>query len=147
MAVTVKTDLTIIKIKWGEKVYVIKAEGVKDSDKQDIEKTYATDSHDPNYVTFGKCEFSIDLNGVQNFRWLFERIREVQTSGSFAKKYPALSTYKYNNQGKVVMDKYYADVFVEEISGENQDPFDVKLVPMRRVYRDSKKKTAFIGAE
>lgn len=134
---TIRTDLTIIKIKWYKSTYIIKAEGIKDSDKQDIEKTYATDSHEPNYVTFGKTEFSIDLNGVQSHRWLFEKIRETQTTGKFAGYYPSLSTFKYDDKtGKPKTDKYYAQVFVEEISGENQDPFDVKLVPMQRYYRN-----------
>ena len=135
---TIRTDLTLIRMKWNKTTYTIKAEGVKYSDKQDIEKTYATDSHEPNYVTFGKAEYSIDLNGVQNYRWLFERIRERQTDGAFAGYYPAFMTYKYDDKtGKPKMDTYFAQVFVEEISGENQDPFDVKLVPIQRYYRNS----------
>lgn len=135
--VTVRTDLTIIKIKWNDNTYTIKAESVKDTDKQDIEKVYACDSHEANYVTFGKVEFSIDISGAQDRRWLFERMRERQTQGAFNYNYPILMTYKYDAKGKVIMDKYYSQVFCEEISGEGQDPFDVKLVAMKRSYRNS----------
>ena len=135
---TVRTYLTIIQIKWAGKKYNVKCESIKDTDKQDIEKVYASDSHQANYVTFGKTEYSIDLSGVQSYRWLFERMREVQNSGGFAYQFPQLVIFKYNDTGKVVVDKYYSEVFCEEISGENQDPFDVKLVAMKRAYTDNK---------
>lgn len=135
-------DLTIIKIHWEGKTYQIKAEKVKDNDKQTIDTTYASDSHDPQQIHFGKCEYSIDLSGVQSHRWLFAWIRERQRTGYF-KMQPHLAIYKYDN-GSVKLDRYYRGVFVEEISEENKDPFDVKLVAMSRDYRDSKNK--FIGS-
>lgn len=139
---TVKTDLTLVQIKWGkdskkkDKVYTIKCESVKDTDKQDIEKVYACDSHEANYITFGKTEYSIDLSGVQSHRWLFQRMRERQTQGAFNYTYPTLVTFKYNEKGQPKIDNYYMHVFVEEMSGENQDPFDVKLIAMKRLYTD-----------
>ncbi len=136
--VTIKTDLTLIKLAWRSKTYIIKAEKVKDTVKHDMEKTYACDSHDPNYLTFGKCEYSIDLSGVQSHRTLFEQIQEAQVDGSFNGNYPRIAVYKYDKTGKASTDKYYIYCFVEEISGENQDPYDVKLVSMRRVLRNSK---------
>ena len=81
--VTVQSDLKIIKIFWEGKTYQIKAEKVKYSDKQSIETTYASDSHSPNTITFGKCEYSIDLSGCQSHRWLFTWIRERQQNGNF----------------------------------------------------------------
>lgn len=133
----VGNDLEIIKIYWEGKTYQIKAEKVKDSDKQDIEKVYASDSHDANKILFGKCEYSIDLSGVQSHRWLFNWIRERQRNGYF-KGYPSLSTYYYNTDGKAVVHNVYVGVFVEEISGENQDPFDVKMIALKRNIRNAK---------
>ena len=135
---SVVSDLTIVKIFWEGKTYPIKVEKVKDSDKQTIDTTYASDSNDPQQVHFGKCEYSIDLSGCQSHKTLFTWIRERQRSGYF-KGQPHLAIYKYDN-GKVVVDRYYKGVFVEEISKENQDPFDVKLVAMSRMYRDAKNK-------
>ena len=136
--VTIRSDLTLIKLAWKGSTFIIKAEKVKDTTKQDIEKTYACDSHDPNYITFGKCEYSVDLSGVQSHRWVFERILETQEDGSFNGNYPRIAIYKYDAKGKASTDKYYIYCFVEEISGENQDPYDVKLVSMQRVLRNSK---------
>lgn len=131
-------DLSVIKIFWEGNTYTIKAEKAKYTDKQSIETTYASDSHDPQQIHFGKCEYSIDLSGCQNYRTLFTWIRERQRSGYF-KGQPHLAIYRYDN-GKVVQDSYFKGVFVEEISKENQDPFDVKLVAMSRMYRDAKNK-------
>lgn len=133
--VTVKSDLEIIKVFWEGQTYQIKAEKIKYTDKQDIESTHACDSHDPNTITFGKCTYSIDLSGVQSHRWLFIWMRERQRTGNF-KNYPQISTYKYE-AGKVVNDCRFTGCFVEEMSGENNEPFDVKMVAMSRVYRDS----------
>jgi len=132
--VAIKSDLTIIKVYWEGKTYQIKAENVKDTDKQDIEMTYASDSHDANWATFGKCEYSLELSGCQSHRWLFNWIRERQIKGYF-KTYPRISTYRYDNS-VVKLDKAYRFCFVEEISGEGQEPFDVKIVAMKRTYRD-----------
>jgi len=131
-------DLCIIKIFWEGNTYQVKAEKVKDTDKQSIETTYATDSHDPAQIHFGKCEYSIDLSGCQSHRWLFTWIRERQRIGKFVKQ-PELAVYRYDN-GSVAVDRYYRGVFVEEISEENKDPFDVKLVAMTRVYRNAENK-------
>lgn len=136
--VTIKSDLEIIKMYWNGKTYQIKAEEIKDTDKQDIEMTYASDSHDPNEVTFGKCEYSIDLSGVQSHRYLFLHIREKQKARSDFASLPNLTTFKYAADGKVVVDKVFRAVFVEEISGTNNEPFDVKLKAVTRVYRDAK---------
>lgn len=131
-------DLSVIKIFWENKTYTIKAEKAKYTDKQSIETTYASDSHDPQQIHFGKCEYSIDLSGCQNNRTLFTWIRERQRSGYFQGQ-PHLAIYRYDN-GTVVQDSYFKGVFVEEISKENQDPYDVKLVAMSRMYRDAKNK-------
>lgn len=130
------SDLCLIKMFWEGNTYVIKAEKPKYTDKQSIETTYACDSHDPQQVHFGKCEYSVDLSGVQSHRWLFTWLRERQRKGLF-KNQPHLAIYRYE-QGKAKLDSYFKGVFVEELSKETQDPFDVKLVCMSRVYRDSK---------
>ena len=134
----IKNDLEVIKIAWEGNTYQIKAEKVKYTDKQDIETLYASDSHDANHVIFGKCEYSIDLSGVQSHRWLFNWIRERQKLGYF-KSPPRVTTYYYAN-GKPKVHNLFQYVFVEEISGENQEPFDVKMVALKRVVRDSKNK-------
>ena len=133
---SIVSDLCVIKMFWEGNTYTLKAEKVKWSDKQTIETTYASDSHDPQQVHFGKCEYSIDLTGCQSHRILFSWIRERQRRGYF-KGQPHLSIYRYDN-GKLVQDSYFKGVYIEEISKENQDPFDVKLVAMTRVYRNNK---------
>ena len=128
--------LTIVRIHWEGNSYQIKVGGVKDPDKQDIDTTYSTDSLEPNRIKFGKKEYNIDLSDVQNYRWLFDWIRERQTSGYF-KGYPGLTIYKSKN-GKVYPDRVYTGVFVEEISPEDDgDTFDVKLVASHKVVRDA----------
>lgn len=129
-------DLCVIKVFWEGNTWTIKAEKAKWTDKQSIETTYASDSHDPAQVHFGKCEYSIDLSGVQSSKNLFTWIRERQRRGYFVTQ-PHLAIYRYDN-GKIAQDSYFKGVFVEEISKENQDPFDVKLVAMARLYRDGK---------
>ena len=59
---TIVNDLCVIKVFWEGNTWTIKAEKAKWTDKQSIETTYASDSHDPAQVHFGKCEYSIDLN-------------------------------------------------------------------------------------
>ena len=131
-------DLSIVKILWEGNTYQVKVEKVKDTDKQKIETTYASDSHDPQQVHFGQCEYSIDLSGCQSHRWLFTWLRERQRKGYF-KSQPRIAIYRYDNS-KVVIDRYYSGVFVEEISEENKDPYDVKLVAMARSYRNNSNK-------
>lgn len=137
--VTVKSDLTIVKLFWEGKTYKIKCEEVKYTDKADIEQTYACDDHEPNFISFGKHEYSIDLSGVQNYKKIFTWIYERQNEGYF-KSYPAISTYRYDNNRKIVVDAAFSKCFIEEISGTNTEPFDVKLIAMHRAYRDSQNK-------
>jgi hypothetical protein len=132
---SIVSDLCVIKMFWEGRTYTLKAEKVKWSDKQTIDTTYASDSHDPAQVHFGQCEYSIDLTGCQSHRTLFSWIRERQRRGYFTGQ-PNLSIYRYDN-GKLVQDSYFKGVYIEEISKENQDPFDVKLVAMARVYRNN----------
>lgn len=135
---TVESDLRIVKMFWGGKTYQIKVGGAKLSDKQDIEKTYSTDSHQPNKITFGKCEYSLDLSDVQSHRYLFIWIRERQKTGNFANGFPNITTYKYNSKGQLTTDYSLKGCFVTEISEEDVGLFDVKLDVMNRAYRDSK---------
>ena len=138
--VTVGSDLRIVKLFWNKKTYQIKVEKAKLTDKQDMEKTYSTDSHKPNKITFGKKEYSLDLSGCQSHRWLFIWIRERQETGNFEKVgFPNITTYKYEN-GKLVTDYALKGCFVEEISEEETGKYDVKLEVMNRAYRDSKNK-------
>ena len=137
--VTVESDLRILKLFWEGKTYQIKVGKAKLSDKQDIEKTYATDSHDPNKITFGKMEYSLDLSDCQSHRWIFVWIRERQRTGNFPNGFPNITTYKYDN-GKLVTDYSLRGCFVEEISEEETGKYDVKLDVMSRAYRDSQNK-------
>lgn len=138
--VTVGSDLKIVKLFWNKKTYQIKVEKAKLTDKQDIEKTYSTDSHKPNKITFGKMEFSLDLSGCQSHRSLFVQIRERQEKANFANVgLPNITTYKYEN-GKLKTDYSLRGCFVEEISEEEAGKYDVKLDVMNRAYRDAKNK-------
>lgn len=141
---TVESDLRIIKMFWMGQTYQIKVGGAKLNDKQDIEKTYATDSHKPNRISFGKMEFSLDLSDVQSHRWLFIWIRERQQISNFKYKesvsYPNITAYKYNNKGKLVTDFSVKGCFVTEITEEDVGLFDVKLDVMNRAYRGSDNK-------
>lgn len=141
---TIESDLRILKMFWMGKTYQIKVGGAKLNDKQDIEKTYATDSHKPNRITFGKMEYSLDLSDVQSHRWLFVNIRERQQTSNFKYKdgvsYPNITTYKYNNKGQLVTDFAVKGCFVSELTEEDVGLFDVKMDVMNRAYRDSKNK-------
>lgn len=134
-----KSDLTIIKIYWEGKTYQIYAEEVKEEDKQENEKYFTSDSHDAKYISFGKCEYSIDLSGIlPDHKKFFNWIRERQRSGVF-KSMPTMATYEYV-EGKVTKMSSYKQVYVEDISRTGSEPFDVKLGALQKVYRDAKNK-------
>jgi hypothetical protein len=134
MVMETQVNLVKVSINWEGKSYMVKVGSVKDPDKMSIDKVYATDDLEPNIVQFGQKEYSIDLGEVQSHRWLFEWIMERQFADNF-KSYPGCIIYR-KKKGKWLVDRAYKGVFVEEISPEDNGPFDVKLVPMNKVYKD-----------
>jgi len=133
----VNTDLTIIKIFWESKTYTVRAEEVKTEDKQSVEKYKASDSHDPYAIAFGECEYSVDLSGVApEHKTLFTWIRERQRKGVF-KGLPQVATYEYEN-GVLKTLEHYKNVYITDISRTKNEPFDVKMEALERVYRNAK---------
>lgn len=132
-----ENELTIIKMLWEGKTYQIYAESIDDDDKQDTEKVYTSDDADAKKVTFGKCEYTIDLKGVlPQHKQLFNWIRERQRKGVFT-SLPRIAIYEYVD-GKIKLMSLYNKVFVTDISRTNKETFDVKMEALTRVYRDSK---------
>ena len=133
------TDLTVIRIYWRGNTYTIRAEEVKSDDKQKNQKYKATDSHDAYAVSFGECDYSIDLKGVQPankelFLILRERARLGRSDALFT-----FATYEYVNGVLTPMENYpKADVV--DISRKNNEPFDVKIESLKRQYRNAKNK-------
>lgn len=135
---TINSDLTFIKIFLEGKTYSIKAEEIKTEDKQTVEKYEACDDHDPYAIAFGKCEYSIDLSGVApEHKRLFTWIREKQKSGYFPKGLPILQTFEYENQKFTQMESY-KNVYITDITRTKNEPFDVKMEALNRVYRNDK---------
>lgn len=133
---TVNIDLTIIKMFVDNKTYTIKAEEIKTEDKQSIEKYKASDSHDPYAISFGECEYSIDLSSVApEHKQFFTALRERQRKG--ANLLPYVATYEYVN-GYLKLLEFYKKVYITDISRTKNEPFDVKMEALERVYRDAK---------
>ena len=133
---TVVSELSIVKLLWEGKTYLIDCDEVKESDKQSSEKIFSCNSPDAKKISFGQCEYSIDLSGVfPEHKKLFNWIRERQRASNF-QALPQLAIYGYDG-GKVVLQSLYRQVYVEDNDRTNSKPFDVKLGALSRAYRNS----------
>ena len=134
----INNDLTIIQIAFEGKCYTIRAEEIKTEDKQSVEKYESCDSHDPYAISFGKCEYSIDLSGVApEHKKFFMWIRNKQRTGKFPKGLPLIQTIEYENGFTVQMEQY-RNVYITDISRTKNEPFDVKMEALNRTYINAK---------
>lgn len=127
-----KTTTTKAKTDW----YTIKAEEVSEGDSQDSEKLYVCENPEAEQVSFGQCEYSIELKGVlPQYKKFFRRLRLRQIN---ANQYlPVVAIYEYE-AGKWVLQSYYKGVTVGDIDRTKSDPFDVKMEALQQVYKNSK---------
>jgi len=136
---TVFADLTVIRIYWRGSTYTIRAEEVKTDDKQKNEKYKATESHDPYAISFGECEYSIDVKGISpQFKHLFMSLREHTRVGN-QKAFFKFATYEYID-GKLTPLEYYDTAYLEDLSRTNNEPFDAKIGSLSRLYRNAQNK-------
>ena len=142
--VTITQSLTRIQIgiyreankKWDW--YKIKAEEVSEGDSQDSEKLFVCEQAEAESVSFGQCEYSIELKGVlPSFKQFFRSLRERQILNS--PYLPSLAIYEYK-AGKWVLQSYYRGIIVGDIDRTNSQPFDVKMEALQQVYRNSNNK-------
>lgn len=116
---------------WGE--WNIRAESVKITLKQDNETYTASQRKEPYAISFGGTEYSIDLSGVDPFqRYLFDHILEAFQNPNQIAQMPRIKTFVYNKDGKLEKDYEFRQVYIEEISKENAEPFDVKMGALMR---------------
>lgn len=135
---TINNDLTFIQIALEGKCHTIRAEEIKTEDKQSVEKYEACDSHDPYAISFGKCEYSIDLSGVApEHKRFFVWLRDKQRKGKFPTGLPVLQTIEYEN-GVLTQMEQYRNVYITDISRTKNEPFDVKMEALNRTYINAK---------
>lgn len=94
--------------------------------KQSINKRTACNSRNPYEINPGEQEVSIEIPDVsQAQRSIFSAIMKRQTTGKMLHA-PSLAIYKYDSKGKIVLDYHLKGVWIESISQEGNEPFDVK---------------------
>lgn len=114
---------------------IIKAEEVSEGDSQDSEKIFISEQAEAAQVSFGQCEYSIELKGVlpthkKYFRWLRERqIKNTLYLPSFVIYGKEGGTWK--------LQSYYKGVIIGDIDRSNSKPFDVKMEAISQLYRNA----------
>ena len=94
-------------------------------------------------VAYGECEYSVDLSKVApEHKKLFNLIRYRQRQGKMTLNgknvgMPHLGTYEYVN-GVLTHMEHYKGIIVTDISRTKNEPFDVKMEALERVYVNSK---------
>ena len=121
-----RNDLAVVKIRVQKKWYEVVCQKPKIERKQGTNQRYACNSRIPYETNPGDEEWSIELPEVaQSQRARFELIMDRQSSGKRLHD-PELVVYKYTTAGKLVKDYHLKGVFIESISQEANDAFDVK---------------------
>lgn len=107
----------------------IRCETVKPTHKQSAEKFTASESVDAYAVAFDGKENEIQLSGIDpNQRYIFNWIYSRQETNRQVKNMPSLTLYRYDDvTGKPVEDVKFNKVWIEELSKENNKPFDCKI--------------------
>ena len=113
--------------------YNMKCESIKVTIKQESEEYTATNNTQPYAIALGAESFEIELSGVDpEHRDYFNLIYANQKQSSEVITLPNLFTYGYSSQGEIHVLEKFGYCIVEEISKENNEPFDVKLKALRR---------------
>lgn len=106
------------------------------TDKMDSEEYVASESKEPYAVAFGKHEYSIDFKGVDPVhRKTFDTHYQAQDAIKTFKNPTMMNitSYCYGTDGKPKEDTHFVDCYIEEISGTNNEPFDVKIKALTRL--------------
>lgn len=123
---TIRSDLNIVKLYVQKKWLEIRCEKPKIEAKQSINKRIACNSRYPYEVNPGDEEVTVEIPGVdQSQRWIFANIMARQRSGKMLHR-PVIVIYKYDKNGKLVKDYHLQGFYIESLSQEGNEPFDVK---------------------
>ena len=122
----IRKDLTVVKMCIESKWYEIRCEKPKVEVKQSVNERKACNSYYPYEVNPSEENVTVELPGVdQSQRNLFRTIMANQRNGKM-KNIPNVVIYKYDNNGAVVLDYHLNGFYIESISQEGNEPFDVK---------------------
>lgn len=122
---------TIIKVNGKN----IRTEKYKVTIKQETETYTACDRVNAYAVAFGEETYEMDLTGVdpaQKQFFLDLKNQQNRIKGDL-EGLPKIHTYTYDSLGEIIPEYIFTGVYIEEISNENNQPFDVKVVALSRV--------------
>lgn len=115
-------------------LYNIRAESIKIDLKQDSETYSATNNVEPYAIAFGASSAEIQLSGVDPLHIdYFKDLYNKQKVTTNLSDLPKLSTFGYDSTGQIYQTGHYRQIYIEEMSFENNEPFDVKMSALKRI--------------
>lgn len=128
------------EIRYGQEVVRIAGrqffvEKCKVTEKHDSEDLVASQQKEPYAKVVGKVTYEVQLTGVDPYeKPFFNRLLVNQDSQSLKNMQglPNFQNYYFDSNHKMKLDYNLQGFFIEEVSKENADPFDVKASCVKR---------------